>query len=123
MQPIIQAPANTTARSSRRGAVINYADPGSGDDIPDAGELDSDDSDFQASGGTRTALRQAKASRMSAGMNVFQASTGKSTLTVQPQITFAKTEKSELDQSYLGAVPPSRFVKSRPFASTSHEYP
>ncbi|KAJ2922462.1 hypothetical protein H1R20_g14637, partial [Candolleomyces eurysporus] len=61
VQPIFNN--NTTSllggvtRSSRRGAVINYADPGSGDDLPDAGELDSDDSDFAASGGTRAAVR------------------------------------------------------------------
>jgi chromatin structure-remodeling complex subunit SFH1 len=46
--------------SARRGGVVSYADPGSGDDIPDAGEVDSDGSDFVASGGTRTAIRAAR---------------------------------------------------------------
>jgi chromatin structure-remodeling complex subunit SFH1 len=36
---------------------MSYADPGSGYDIPDAGEVNSDGSDFVASGGTRTAMR------------------------------------------------------------------
>jgi chromatin structure-remodeling complex subunit SFH1 len=123
MQPIIQAAATAATRTSRRGAVVNYADPGSGDDIPDAGELDSDDSDFQASGGTRTALRQGRTSKMNPGMNVFQASAARMNAAPQPQAYFAKPEKAELDQSYLGMIPPSKYIKSKPFAPTAHEYP
>ncbi|KAG5644783.1 hypothetical protein DXG03_007691 [Asterophora parasitica] len=61
MQPIFASSSATGARTStRRGGMINYADPGSGDDLPDAGALDSDDSDFVASGGTRTSIRQSR---------------------------------------------------------------
>ncbi|KAI9443610.1 SNF5-domain-containing protein [Lactarius indigo] len=40
-----------------RGGIVSYGDPGSGDDIPDAREVDSGGSDFVTSGGTRTAIR------------------------------------------------------------------
>jgi chromatin structure-remodeling complex subunit SFH1 len=125
MQPIIQAPSATAMRTTtRRGGVVNYADPGSGDDLPDAGALDSDDSDFVASGGTRTAIRQARG-KFVAGMSVFHSGTGVTSTPhpppPPPQPT--RTEKAELDQSYLGMVPPARFIKARPVAPTAHEYP
>jgi chromatin structure-remodeling complex subunit SFH1 len=129
MQPILSNPLTTsTTRASRRGGAINYADPGSGDDIPDAGALDSDDSDFQASGGTRTAIRQQTTRRMGAGMNVFHAGSGVSTpqplaQPVRSEKVEQKPEKAELDQSYLGMVPPTRFIKQKPIAPTVHEYP
>ncbi|KAH7927821.1 SNF5-domain-containing protein [Leucogyrophana mollusca] len=120
VQPILSAPTAAT-RASRRGGLVNYADPGSGDDIPDAGALDSDDSDFVASGGTRTAIRQTR-SRMGTGMTVFQSGSGVST--PQPQIQTARpNEKAELDQSYLGMIPPSKFIRAKPTAPTAHEYP
>ncbi|KAJ3495375.1 hypothetical protein NLJ89_g10634 [Agrocybe chaxingu] len=55
-------------------------------------------------------------------MNVFNATTGVSTsraatATPRPQ------EKAELDQSYLGMVPPARFIKARYMPPTPHEYP
>jgi len=117
MQPILQAPSATTMRTStRRGGVINYADPGSGDDIPDAGAMDSDDSDFVASGGTRTAIRQTRG-KLATGMSVFHAG---GIITPHQQ---QKSEKAELDQSYLGMVPPSKFIKAKAVAPTAHDYP
>jgi chromatin structure-remodeling complex subunit SFH1 len=118
MQPILQAGSTTTMRSStRRGGVVNYADPGSGDDMPDAGAIDSDDSDFVASGGTRTAIRQSRG-RFGTGMSVFHAGASTVLPPVQP-----KVDKAELGQSYLGMIPPSKFIKPRPVAPTAHEYP
>lgn len=120
MQPILPTASAATVRTvTRRGGVVNYADPGSGDDIPDAGALDSDDSDFVASGGTRTAIRQTR-TRLANGMNVFHASTGVATSGPHPP---QPPERAELDQSYLGMVPPSRFIKAKPVAPTVHEYP
>lgn len=120
MQPILSsASATSTRAATRRGGVINYADPGSGDDLPDAGALDSDDSDFVASGGTRTSIRQSR-SRMTTGMNIFNSTTGVSTPT--PTHT-PRQEKAELDQSYLGMIPPARFIKSKVMVPTAHEYP
>ncbi|KAH7909819.1 hypothetical protein BJ138DRAFT_1136396 [Hygrophoropsis aurantiaca] len=121
VQPILSAPTAVATRSSRRGGLVNYADPGSGDDIPDAGALDSDDSDFIASGGTRTAIRQTR-TRMGTGMNVFAAGSGVSTPQPQPQAS-RSNDKSELDQSYLGMIPPSKFIRAKPTAPTAHEYP
>lgn len=117
MQPIFASTSATGARSTtRRGAVINYADPGSGDDLPDAGAIDSDDSDFIASGGTRTSMRQGR-SRQTGGTTVFNAATGVSTpYPLQPQ-------RAELDQSYLGMVPPAKFIKTRGMPPTAHIYP
>ncbi|KAH9172063.1 SNF5-domain-containing protein [Lactarius sanguifluus] len=54
--------AASTSTRPRRGGVVSYADPGSGDDIPDAGEVDSDGSDFVASGGT--AHRDSRGARL-----------------------------------------------------------
>lgn len=123
MQPLFSSTnpsATSTRATTRRSGVINYADPGSGDDLPDAGALDSDDSDFIASGGTRTSIRQTKTGRINNGMSVFNATTGVSTpRPTQPQLP----EKAELDQTYLGMVPPARFIKPRPMAPTPHEYP
>lgn len=119
MQPIMaSASATGTRTATRRGGVINYADPGSGDDLPDAGALDSDDSDFMASGGTRTSIRQGR-TRQSAGMSTFNSATGASSTPHPP----ARPEKAELDQSYLGMVPPARFIKARPMPPTVHVYP
>ncbi|KAJ3881618.1 hypothetical protein F5051DRAFT_396481 [Lentinula edodes] len=108
----------TTTRPTRasrrsRGTVINYAEvddegddddgEGEGDDakkdgdhIPDAGALDDDvtDGDFVAGSGRRVG-RPSK----------------------QQQV---KVDSSmDLDQSYLGLVPPARFIKSRGFLSNA----
>ncbi|KAH7885438.1 hypothetical protein F5I97DRAFT_1810951 [Phlebopus sp. FC_14] len=130
MQPILNAGSSTTARAStRRGGMINYAEPGSGDEFPDAGALDSDDSDFVASGGTRTAVRQSRTvGRMGSGMSVFHAGSGVSTpqpqqQQQQPPKHPPPQERAELDQSYLGMIPPSRFIKTKPTLPTAHEYP
>lgn len=138
VQPILNN--NTTSllggatRSTRRGAVINYADPGSGDDLPDAGEIDSEDSDFAASGGTRAAVRsqQQQPGRAGGGgssMGVFNSVTGVGSSYGTPVAAVAALPpqapgKAELEQSYLGMVPPDRFIKPRkPMLPTPHEYP
>ncbi|KAG6849280.1 hypothetical protein H0H93_009800 [Arthromyces matolae] len=113
VQPIIASTSTTTGgttrASGRRGAVINYADPGSGDELPDAGAIDSDDSDFVASGGVRTTVRQ---SGRRGGSS-----------TPHPPGVPPNQQKAELDQSYLGMVPPARFIKPRAMMPTQHVYP
>ncbi|KAI0312061.1 SWI-SNF chromatin remodeling complex, Snf5 subunit [Amylostereum chailletii] len=117
MQPILNnstaTPAATTSSTARprRGGVVSYADPGSGDDFPDAGEVDSDSSDFVASGGTRTAIRATRAPGRTGNYNP--------TSTPAPQA--GGGGKTELDQSYLGMVPPTRFITAKPVALTKHE--
>ncbi|KAF9452915.1 SNF5-domain-containing protein [Macrolepiota fuliginosa MF-IS2] len=121
MQPILSSATTTHSRvATRRGGVVNYADPGSGDEFPDAGALDSDDSDFIASGGTRTAIRQSR-SRTGAGVAVFNSAVGSSA--TPNRIGTPQMEKNELDQSYLGQIPPERFIKPRPMQQTVHDYP
>ncbi|KAJ3913158.1 hypothetical protein F5877DRAFT_52875 [Lentinula edodes] len=97
----------TTTRPTRasrrsRGTVINYAevdDEGDDDDdhIPDAGALDDDvtDGDFVAGSGRRVG-RPSKQQQQARG-----------------------DTSMDLDQSYLGQVPPSRFIKSRGFLSNA----
>jgi chromatin structure-remodeling complex subunit SFH1 len=93
---------------------VSYADPGSGDDIPDAGEVDSDGSDFVASGGTRTAIRVARgAVRAVNGPTLYIGGTP------APAAPGASS-RTDLDQSYLGMIPPSRFVTAKQFAPTKH---
>jgi len=122
VQPILSASstvataAATTSTSTRprRGGVVSYADPGSGDDIPDAGEVDSDGSDFVASGGTRTAIRAARgAVRAANGASLYAVGTPTSAAA-------AASSRTDLDQSYLGLIPPSRFIIAKPFAPTKH---
>ena len=101
---------------------MNYAEPGSGDEFPDAGEIDSDDSDFVASGGTRTAVRAARlSSKAPVGASVFRAGASTPTITVRAA-TPQQQKQNELDQSYLGMIPPSRFITAKPVAPTKHEY-
>lgn len=114
MQPIVNSNATAARPSTRRGGMVNYAEPGSGDEFPDAGALDSDDSDFVASGGIRTAVRQSR-TRLGTGMSVFHSGSGMST----PQ----QTARTEAEQSYLGMVPPPRLIKARAVAGTGQEYP
>ncbi|KZT66911.1 SNF5-domain-containing protein [Daedalea quercina L-15889] len=128
MQPMLNSATTSTqaainTRSSRRGGAVNYADPGSGDEFPDAGEIDSDDSDFVASGGTRTAVRAARlSSKAPVGASVFRAGASTPTITVQPATPQQPQKSSELDQSYLGMVPPARFITPKPVAPTKHDY-
>ncbi|KZT01931.1 SNF5-domain-containing protein, partial [Laetiporus sulphureus 93-53] len=122
MQPILTSAsmAAIATRSSRRGGAVNYAEPGSGDEFPDAGAIDSDDSDFVASGGTRSAIRAARLStRNPVGTSVFRAG---SITPVAPPPPPQSQQRNELDQSYLGKIPPSRFITAKPFAPTKHEY-
>ncbi|KAI0031925.1 hypothetical protein K488DRAFT_78798 [Vararia minispora EC-137] len=101
LQPILAlsqlVPAPAAPSRSRK--AVSYAEPGSGDELPDAGELDSDGSDFVASGGLRTSVRNARL----AGGTVAVASPRPAT-----------AASGELDQSYLGMMPPARFITSKP---------
>jgi chromatin structure-remodeling complex subunit SFH1 len=122
MQPVLGSTATTHSRTTtRRGGAINYADPGSGDEFPDAGAIDSDDSDFVASGGTRTAIRQTRSGRIVTGMSVFSSQAGPSA--TPNRIATPQVDRNELDQSYLGQMPPERFIKPRLMQPTVHEYP
>ncbi|TDL22170.1 SNF5-domain-containing protein [Rickenella mellea] len=114
MQPILATASSAVAGGrigTRRGGIINYAEPGSGDEM-DAGAVDTDDSDFVASGGTRTALRSTRSGRPA--FHSFQA-TGSGTPVPQG--------RQDLDQSYLGMIPPSRFISAKHADATKHEYP
>ena len=95
------------AGRSRRSTAINYAEPPSGDEGLDAGAIDSDDSDFIASGGVRTSIR--RGGRPTGGTPYGRG-------TPQPG------GSGELDQSYLGMIPPSRFITPKPVLPTAHEY-
>jgi len=130
MQPILPSQSHATTasavavgsgtRSTRRAAAaINYTDPGSGDEFPEAGAIDSDDSEFQASGGTRTQLRQGSG-------NTRRLLPGTSTLNFNASASpapQAQAQPSELDKSYLGLIPPESLIRPRPMKSTLTSYP
>ncbi|OCH92628.1 SNF5-domain-containing protein [Obba rivulosa] len=124
MQPILSSSSVVAAaatRSSRRGGVVNYADPGSGDEFPDAGAIESDDSDFIASGGTRSAVRAARvSSRAPVGASVFRAHSATPAPAVPSQAQ--QHQSTELDQSYLGRIPPARFITPKPIAATKYDH-
>ena len=125
MQPVFTNPsaAAVATRSTRRGGVVNYADPGSGDEFPDAGAIDSDDSDFIASGGTRTAVRSGRlSSRAPVGAGVFTAG-GATQMMHSMSSQSVPQQREELDQSYLGMVPPAKFISSKMVGATKHMYP
>ncbi|KAJ7143572.1 hypothetical protein C8R43DRAFT_1199106 [Mycena crocata] len=120
MQPILSGPQAAASRSTRRGGAINYADPGSGDDLPDAGALDSDDSDFVNENRLGFRQRTNRTQKMATGMSVFNSNTGVTTVQPAPPPPPLKPEKAELDQSYLGMVPPARFIMPKTMAPTPH---
>ncbi|GJJ13190.1 hypothetical protein Clacol_007441 [Clathrus columnatus] len=108
MQPILvsQSIANKAGRAAKR---INYAEAASGDEDMevDVGgkEIDSDDSDFMASGGIKTSIRREGSRALGSHQPSQQANM-----------------KGPLDQSYLGSIPPSRFLSSKPAQPTRHGY-
>ncbi|KAI5981697.1 hypothetical protein EDD15DRAFT_2391667 [Pisolithus albus] len=117
MQPILSGTSTSTsgtagttaltARPSTRRTtgMVNYAEPGSGDEFPDAGALDSDDSDFRGGG------------------RGLSSTPGITTTTTTAAAGMMTAEKVELSQSYLGMIPPSKFIKARPVGLTAYEYP
>ena len=116
MQPILASSSSntTTAQTTtrtRRGGVISYAEPGSGDEMPDAGEIDSDgdDKDFMASGGLRTSVRNMRGAAGSSG-------TPRAAPAGPPP-----PKSGELEQSYLGGIPRSRFISAKPATATRHD--
>ncbi|KAF8586301.1 SNF5-domain-containing protein [Ramaria rubella] len=113
MQPIIAAPSAATLKAGRGGKRINYAEAASGDEDMeiDAGgkEPDSDDSDFLASGGARASIRR-ESSRVQSNHQTHSQAT-------------AQPAKGGLDQTYLGMIPPARFITSKAMQATRHEYP
>lgn len=124
MQPVFSSSTHTAVatRTTRRGGVINYADPGSGDEFPDAGAIDSEDSDFLASGTTRTATRSGRlSSKAPVGAGVFSAG-GPTSIVQAPTPVPLQHLRNDLDQSYLGMVPPDRFITSKPVPLTKQEY-
>lgn len=133
MQPVFTSSTaallSGTGRPSRRGAVINYADPGSGDELLDAGALDSEDSDFQGIAGAGRSSRQ-RGAGTSSTMGVFNSTTGTSRSygSPAPQAATTAPERAGLDQSYLGMLPPARFItaKAVPMSlagPTMHDFP
>ena len=87
---------------------MNYTEAGSGDEFEEPperavppGAVDSDDSDFQASGGTRTMVR-----RMGRGPGSSAVLNAKLTNAVA-----ASKEHSEPEKSYLGSVPPLQSLR------------
>ncbi|KAF9512885.1 hypothetical protein BS47DRAFT_1372665 [Hydnum rufescens UP504] len=116
MQPIISvAPANSVnamGPTKRRGGVVNYAEGASEDEF---GVDSDDDEDFVTGSGTRSGRRGTPRASGTAG----------SSRTGSPSSLYAQPSnaKVELDKTYLGLVPPSKYITWRSSAKTRHEYP
>jgi chromatin structure-remodeling complex subunit SFH1 len=83
--------------------------------MPDAGEIDSDGSDFVASGGLRTSVRNARVNVAGGG--------GAGVASPRPPLhSNVSGGKAELDQNYLGIMPPMRFITAKPAIQTRQEY-
>jgi hypothetical protein len=104
-RPTAHAPSANTGRSTRRGGHKNYVETGSGDELEEEkhGPEGSDDSDFQASGGTRTMIR-----KMGKGTTASSSAPGKVFHQPEPK------PQVEIDKSYLGTIPPPNLIYSRP---------
>lgn len=114
MQPVLASSSNNTAATqgttrTRRGAAVSYAEPGSGDELPDAGEIDSDGDDFVASGSVRTSTR------------AMRGVTGPSGTTRAAPGGPPPPRTGEIDQSYLGGIPPARFISAKAATATRHD--
>jgi chromatin structure-remodeling complex subunit SFH1 len=113
--PVPRATASAPTRTTGRGRTqVNYTEPGSADEFEEEEEPGSEDSDFVASGGVRQSIRRlggtVATSRAPGGRGGPSAAAG------------AKAQVSEVIQSYLGQVPPTRLAVPRPFKPTPHEY-
>lgn len=103
------AAASAASRATRgRTSTINYTEAGSGDEFEEPpekilppGAIDSDDSDFQASGGTRTMVR-----RMGRGPGSSAVLNAKLTNAV-----VASKDHGEPEKSHLGSVPPLQYLR------------
>lgn len=115
MQPIsTTSHAATTVAASlasvgvaprRRGGVINYAEGASDDEF---GVDSEDDEDFSG----RASSKRSTPRLGTASFRVGSPSGG-----------MPHREKQELDKNYLGLMPPSRYVSSKPALKTRHDYP
>jgi chromatin structure-remodeling complex subunit SFH1 len=117
MQPILQSSLSLNPRiAARRAGMINYAEPASGDEL-DA-EADSDNDSELASGKApgRTSSFRARGS----GYNTPQ---GTSSPSLGGQHSLLQAlGKQDPNQSYLGLIPPTKLLQTKPATLTRHEH-
>lgn len=104
--PVTAAAASRATRG--RTSTVNYTEAGSGDEFEEPpekvlapGAVDSDDSDFQASGGTRTMVR-----RMGRGPGSLAVLNAK-----LANASVGSKDHGELEKSHLGSVPPLQYLR------------
>lgn len=100
---------NAMGAQRRRGGVINYAEGLSDDDFGDS----DDDEDKNGAAGSKRSTPRLGSGPGSSSFRVGSPSTG----TPQREV------KQELDKSYLGLIPPSRYFSSKPVTKSRHDYP
>lgn len=90
--------------------------------MADDGATDSEDSGFVAAGSTRASIRQ---TRSRGGVSAFNSTGGASSSKAPSTPPPGPPQLPDtLDQSYLGMIPPDRFIKPRYVGHpTLHEYP
>jgi chromatin structure-remodeling complex subunit SFH1 len=97
--------------------MINYADPPSGDEIDV--DPDTDDSEFNNS----KALGRISSFRAKGGSG-YATPQGAGTPALGGPASGAQgTGKHDLDQSYLGMIPPSKFLLPKLATPTRHDFP
>lgn len=98
---------NALRAPTRRGGVVNYAEGASEDEF---GVDSEDDEDFTKGASKRSTPRLSGAGSFRIGSPAGPGG-GRD------------VGKQELDKSYLGLVPPTRFISSKNVPKTRHEYP
>lgn len=117
MQPVSTVSHTAAAASAaltalaaprRRGGVVNYAEGFSDDDFGDPSE---EDEEFSGRAGSSK-----RSTPRIGGTSSFRVGSPSSST---PQ----RESKMELDKSYLGLIPPSRYFTSKAVSKSRHDYP
>jgi chromatin structure-remodeling complex subunit SFH1 len=115
MQPISTASHTATSAAAslaaigvaprRRGGVINYAEGASDDEF---GVDSEEDEEFSGRGSSKRSTPRLGTASFRVG---------------SPSGGIPHREKQELDKTYLGLMPPSRYISSKSAFKTRHDYP
>lgn len=112
-QTVTAANANNALRApARRGGVVNYAEGASDDEFG----VDSEDDEDFANTGVRGASSKRSTPRAGGGSS-FRVGSPAGLPSSKDAV------KQELDRSYLGLIPPTRYITSKNVGKTRHEYP
>lgn len=104
---------NAMGAQRRRGGVINYAEGLSDDDFGDSEDDEEFTKDKNGASGSKRSTPRLGSGPGSSSFRVGSPASG----TPQREV------RQELDKSYLGLIPPSRYFSSKPVSKSRHDYP